>query len=547
MMQFDTNVAQSLQQAAVHLEKGDHAAVKRTYFEALQKSPQQVQVRELLRSTVHYQRNVDLSNFANEFEQVVTQLATHVVTSATGGWLYSIAIDKAFLNGDLKIVRPSAPAPAKPNVSEPLGNRDAAQMLTELLAIPDIQARWKAVSELANSNERVLREDSFAGMYWDELPDAIISGQKPEGLNIVILGGGCVGLALANALKWTFRDRLDVLVIENRVEAIHRKRPYDRHWLTHIPNSVLTGIYDPDVTELLAQFGRPGFMGASLAIFETLLLISNKKLGVRFLFDDDYDLSFLEKSHTHLVFDATGGRFEPPQDGLTKGTLDDGPASLTVNTQALQQFGRGHHAHGIVNSENVPAMQLEIRKTEPGYYRPIYNGAPLRTALFKLTHVPIGLYERLLDYVRPQNADGLFYIWPGNLRPELNEILALINLNQAGASYLASLVPQKTGLASCVEQGLLQSDALDPRIIEFVKFLQSATDDFDQIGIEPPFLFEPRLQWLSAKFDRLWGKVVVPVGDTVMTGNPKSGNGLGSHLNRLLLLHDTTVLLYGHH
>ena len=547
MMQFDTNVTQSLQQAAVHLEKGDHAAVKRAYYSVLQKSPHQVQLRELLRSTVHYQQNVDLSKFAEEFEQLIMSLATTVVTNAIGGWIYSMAIDREFLDDSLSLPeRPHSPRDETVSTAPAAGQREAEEMLTGLLAISDIRQRWQAMCQLVVADERVLREDSFPGLDWDDLPQAIVSGQRPHGLNFVILGAGCVGLALANSLKWTFGDRIDVVVLETRVERRHRKRPYSRHWLTHIPNSVLTGVYDPQVTELLKQFGRPGFMGATLAIFETLLLISNQKLGVRFLYDDDYDLSFLESSHTHMVFDATGGGFEAPQAGLTKGTVGQGPAIFQVATPPMPQFGRGHYSHGIVKAEDFPAMQIQAKKSGE-FYRPMLNSEPLKTAMFKLTNVPISLYERLLDYVRPQNQDSLFYIWPGNLRSELNEVLALINLDQRGVSYLGSLVKERTTLVDCVSRGLLETDELDRRILEFVRFLESATDEFGQIGIEPPFLFAPRVKWLSGSLDRLWGKMVVPVGDSLMTGNPKSGNGLGSHLNMLLLMHDAAVFLYGPH
>lgn len=144
-------------------------------------------------------------------------------------------------------------------------------------------------------------EDSFASVDDAELHDQLAKSLRHDGLNIVVIGGGIMGLALANALKMGFGDRMSILVIENRIQGPHIKEPFNRHWLTHISNALIEGVYDPLVSQLLVEFGNGTHVGATLAVIETLLLVSNKKLGVRFLFKDDYDSKTIMTCHLSTI------------------------------------------------------------------------------------------------------------------------------------------------------------------------------------------------------------------------------------------------------
>ena len=110
-----------------------------------------------------------------------------------------------------------------------------------------------------------------------KLDSELTSSVSGKYLNIIILGAGVVGLALANALKMGLGDRINILVIENRVSELHIKKPYVRSWLTNVPLELFTGVYDPTVTRLLNEFGVNNYLGGKLNLIETLLYISCKK------------------------------------------------------------------------------------------------------------------------------------------------------------------------------------------------------------------------------------------------------------------------------
>ena len=67
-------------------------------------------------------------------------------------------------------------------------------------------------------------------------------------INIVILGGGPVGLYFANAMMQLqgkgVISPMRILIIENRVHQEGYKKPYERDWVTGICKKVLKGVID---------------------------------------------------------------------------------------------------------------------------------------------------------------------------------------------------------------------------------------------------------------------------------------------------------------
>jgi len=163
-------------------------------------------------------------------------------------------------------------------------------------------------------------------------------------VNVVVLGAGPVGLALANLLgqlnQRQRRRRLKqqqqeqepnsresaaaqprpefrVVVFENRAESEGRKEPYSRTWITSLSASTLKGMIDPRVTNVLQAFyenDREQFWPVNF--HETLLLLSNRLMNgggdVKFVF-----AKRIEPYHEYLfdvpnlvVFDATGHRLD---------------------------------------------------------------------------------------------------------------------------------------------------------------------------------------------------------------------------------------------
>ena len=57
-----------------------------------------------------------------------------------------------------------------------------------------------------------------------------------------------------------------------------------------------------------------------------------------------------------------------------------------------------------------------------------------------------------------------------------------------------------------------------------------ALDNSKKIKIENAFSYEPYIN-INAGLGNLYGNRIFPVGDSLFSGNPKVGNGLGVHLN----------------
>ena len=240
---------------------------------------------------------------------------------------------------------------------------------------------------------------------------------------VLIIGAGCTGLAMANSLKVSFGSRFRVLVVERRTIARHYKKPCSRDWLTYVRLDALENLIDDRVLRLLSRIGDQGFMGAPLSVFETLLLESCKALGVTFLFEQVDDYSSLIDLGADVVIDATGGRL---------GTQETGPPAPgpAFSERNLLRFGEAYRGFGITKS--LSTLKAEVATVRMGNtLYPTIDGRPMQVPSFKVTNVPLRLYQPLLDFVRGRNQDSRFYIWPGMLKPAINSLLLIINLRRS--------------------------------------------------------------------------------------------------------------------
>ena len=151
--------------------------------------------------------------------------------------------------------------------------------------------------------------------------------------------------------------------------------------------------------------------------------------------------------------------------------------------------------------------------------------------MFKLTGIPMSIIQKIHTLIKPLNALNRFFVWEGTLNNEINEGLMLINLTIKETQILKpqTHIPKKLN-------SFLQSNAnilsfLDKDIISVLRVL-SELDIGHKIYFERPFAYFPHIN-LEAGTGCFNGKPIFPIGDSLFSGNPKVGNGLGSHLSFL--------------
>ena len=528
------------------LRNGKILDAKKFVMEKLQQSPSDQTLRELLRSTINASSKLDLPRFIHDFEHIFMSAPSTPLQSAAYGWLYTTNVDKSYQ--DPKLVKLNTnkydAQPASKNIVSAIDETNIDNIFSELLDIIDLSERWDAAQKLIRSAAPLITRDDFYSFKKEELTQQLSEAQNNEHLNIVILGAGCTGLTIANALARSFNDKVNILIIENRVQRPHVKKNYERNWLTELNSECLNGVIDPRVLSILRGFGEPAFLGTTIALFETLLLIANRQAGVKFLFRADYDLSFLNESKTQLIFDATGGRLVIPEALCTPGKLPPGLGDIPYNLPQLNGYGKRYRGSGITHVNDFQSEQILLKK-KGNRFVPISQGIEIKSAMIKLTDVPMQLYKPMLDMVKNKNNDGLFYIWKGRLREPINRLLILINIDHTMYKECMERITEKQFMCEFLDKNNEYVKTLDPRIIDMFELISASSEYLDQIQIEPPFIYEPYSKLMTGTLDRMHGKMVVPIGDSIFNGHPKVGNGLSSHLRHMIKIHDVILFIYG--
>ena len=194
------------------------------------------------------------------------------------GWQFVLAKDESFLynSAENQLRTDCLENTARKTEQDELQDQFVGlkiDFLSEILKITDLNYRWKYVKNLTSLQNAELLHDSFSSIEEDGTLLALKECLNGKRVNIVILGAGCAGLFLANALKLKLGEAVNILVCEKRAYRPGVKKPYSRNWLTNI-------------------------------------LISCKNSGVNFYFNPELDTKFIEGTNSHLIVDATGGNVD---------------------------------------------------------------------------------------------------------------------------------------------------------------------------------------------------------------------------------------------
>ncbi|MEO8495986.1 MAG: hypothetical protein ABI614_13010, partial [Planctomycetota bacterium] len=473
---------------------------------------------KLLRCSHDSASMTDRSNCLKRAQETLTSDA-HFEQAAFLGWLYTSVIDRDFVDHELAPVK-HGPTSEVTEPSLALGTERGSPR--ETLGPRELYAHLQNLRCDAG-----LAEDSVLDAAGSPLT-AIGRTFAADALNVLVIGAGCAGLTLANALRRALGVRARIVVVENRIFKPNYKRPYARDWLTFIRLDVLEGLVDERVFEVLSRVGDKGYMGVPLNVFETLLLESCKELGVMFLFDQVEDYAPVLDAGVDVVIDATGNRLMAAEEEVES----PGP---TFKERNLERYGEGYGRFGITRTlTDRKAEVATIRKGNVLY--PAIDGRRMKLACFKLTNVPIRLYQPLLDFVRGKNHDSRFYIWPGTLKPEINAMLLIINLHRPEYEALAIDIPEPVELSEFLGQSNAV-DRLDRDVVELMKLIARKLNEEEDVRVEPPFIFAPYLKPYRPD-ERFHGKPLIRIGDSIFNGNPKTGNGLSHHLAHLRCVRD---------
>ncbi len=512
-------------------------AAKQMLLQALQREPSNLSMRKALGEILRMQPKGDSKPAIETLKGYETASRKLLVSKAAEGWLYSASVEPQFIEAAPPI---NSTPPTDQKQTESFSNTFHCE-LDALQATKDIAHRWQLVQQLATSEHPAMVADDFLHLEGLALIDALAAAQNGNHLNITILGAGCCGLALANMLKMAFGDQVHVLVIDKRVKYTHYKKPFTRNWLTHLRTATFGGRIDPRVQQLLFEFGEPGFLGCTIATLESLLFMSCRELGVKFLFAEQYPLEFLQSTNTQLVFDATGGRLDLQQSAISSSFVSaDGAA---VSFPSIKAYGKGFNGFGIRHIQNSPAVSFDlVTETSLTKIRPHMNNGPLSVPMVKLLGIPVSMHDQIMNYLETHNADGMFYLWQGKLCKPLNSMMLFANLSSKAFAQLSSVIGSSMPVSSALDTIKNNHICLDDRLLELLELISG--EGLTDTTIEPPFVYQPYVTPEPQQL-RCFGKQLMPVGDSIYNGNPKVGNGLGFHLEHLGRLVDQLILSYG--
>ena len=456
----------------------------------------------------------------------------NIIAEAALGWFFTSSFDASFM---------SEPVPSNPNKQDrnrtiqkiasissahSVSKMDANQTINYLRQRENVGDKFNKLRLLINSNNFNLTNDSF----YQDLDAGILAAQKQTfnhyGFNVAIIGAGATGLFLANILKSVLGKQINILVLDNRSSKKNTREIFSRNWLTHIPSSILQRFTPQNVEELFTCFGKDGLIGLPINALESILMLSCKNQGVKFYFSPELDLKQLNNPSINCFFDATAAQLV----GSSYASAEHPNVTMQYNKRNMNFSGTGiKQLHNLPSSE-VSYIEIMLKYSKPFHY-PFFKNSKIHTNMFKLTGIPMSIFQKIHTFIEPLNALNRFFVWEGTLNDEINEGLMLINLTIKEHQILKSQpqIPRK--LNSFLRSNANVLSFLDKDIISVLRVLADL-DIANKIYLERPFTYFPHIN-LQADSGRFNGKPIFPIGDSLFSGNPKVGNGLSPHLNFL--------------
>ncbi|MDA8741036.1 tetratricopeptide repeat protein, partial [Rhodobacteraceae bacterium] len=483
--------------------------------------------------TLHKKSQEDETDLTKKIQWFYQKKQTSIIQNAFAGWLFFNNFDSLFhTNFSAELKKPSLKLVSKDIACDKTSNpnkifmESSIQKIQDLNNIVEIKKKFYAIKKIIKDRDPIITHDDFRSKDIKTIFPKRRHELDRDPLNILIMGGGVSGLFLSTIMKNKFKQKMNIVVLDNRSDTIGIRKVFDRDWLTHINKNTVNKLVPNNIKNLIECFGKNDKIGLPLNILETILMTSCRAQGVRFYFSPVIDHSSIHTENIDLIFDATGGRF------IESDSSDCDSSELKISfEQTILNFSDS----GISQKSNYAKSQgqyLEISlKPINGRHYPFINCAKIQNHMIKITNIPIHLIDTLLKYVRNNNHDNLFYVWKGSLKDEINHGLLIINLNSDYHTLFSKLTAGTFLLSVFYHQNYSCLSKIDNRINKIFKILIDNAGR-EEIYIEPPFTYSPHIK-LSNNTSSLNAQTVFPIGDSLFSGNPKMGNGLSSHLNFL--------------
>tara|TARA_Y100000589_G_scaffold315646_1_gene339420 strand:- start:1228 stop:2637 length:1410 start_codon:yes stop_codon:yes gene_type:complete len=446
--------------------------------------------------------NVMLENF-------ILKQSSELLTRASMGWIYALSYDKKFLIQNFELKKTYKKDLKKKNkwFKQKKSSKNF-DLFKELQELDTIKGRWEYIKKINLLRNLPIFMDSFESendKIAIQLAREFLSSN--EKLNILVLGAGCCGLFFANNLKKKLGQLVNILVCENRVQKSRIIEPYSRNWLTNLPKFLFNKKVDTDVTKVFDWFSNGDYIGVKLNMIEILLLESCKNKDIKFLFKEDPYDDLIKEPEIDLIVDATAGK--------------------------VHEYYPNHKEKNILlkiptNKKN-DYLEFFLKETK-NYHYPFFLNKQIINYHFKIVGIKENLLASITEYINNNNHDNIFYVWVGKLIKELNEILIIINIKEESLEIFYHLLKKKIPIEKFEQFIEKIKSKVDYRIIKLVKIILKTKTKDDEIYLEPPFSFSPRIKLFNKNLPKFYNKIIIPIGDSYYTGNAKVGNGLGMHL-----------------
>ena len=453
-----------------------------------------------------------LKFYKNEFN--------NIITSSASGWQY-------FVDYDNKTFTKAIPN----NVQNCLNTKDKIEILDNK-TIPDVMGYdaknlIQYLSKFSTTKELYMKLEEILYLKHPVLIDENFNNIKTKinqhsdfQTDFVFLGGGITSLFLANILKFHLKDKVNIIIFDNRINSKGKRKIFDRNWLTHLDIYNFTAMLDDEINLILNKFVKKNLIGLPIKFLEAILMIFCKEKGINFIFSENLNFSSFDDLDIDFLIDATGGRINKLYTNNSKNN------DLDIEYKGNQTDFTFAGIPNKIYSSNIYNFKL---KKNDNLYIPMYKGKKVESHMFKITGIPSKYYNNFLKLISNKNKDNLFYIWNGNLPTEINELLMFVNLDEFQYTLLKKIVINKVNPIKFLKIITENKIYLDIRIINLINILSELNLSCKTIIIEPPFKYSPYINPTNS-INYINKIPLLPIGDSIFCGHPKVGNGLNFHL-----------------